>query len=93
MTNDETTSYVMTNEGTVSEGLTTGFKPGVYTVKELALMYFPGSTPRSATTQLRRWVVRNEDLHEALRAAGYRSMQRIYTPRQVMILLYFLGEP
>lgn len=73
--------------------LTSDFKPGVYTVKELALRYFPESTPRSATTQLRRWIVRNTDLLEALHAAGYQSMQRMYTPRQVMLILEYLGEP
>lgn len=76
-----------------NDELTSDFNPGVYTVKELAMRYFPESTPRSATTQLRRWIVRNGNLVEALHEAGYRSMQRIYTPRQVMIILKYLGEP
>lgn len=60
---------------------------------ELAQLYFPNSLPKSAGQQLMRWICRDEDLLDALRHAGYKKGQRIYTPRQVSILVDQLGDP
>ena len=52
-----------------------------YSMKELAGLYFPASSPRVATTQLRRWINRNNDLTEALAQTGLKKGQRLLTPR------------
>lgn len=60
---------------------------------ELAQFYFPNSTPKSAGQQLMRWMLRDDDLLADLRLAGYRKGLRVYTPRQVSILVDHLGDP
>jgi hypothetical protein len=42
---------------------------------------------------LHRWVVRNEKLTRDLRAAGFCERQRKLTPKQVGVIVDFLGEP
>lgn len=69
------------------------FKSKTLAVKELATMYFPHSTPRSATVQLKRWIRYNKALGRELQEAGYAGMQRLFTPLQVMIIIRHLGEP
>lgn len=64
-----------------------------YYTKELAAMYFPNSTTRAATTQLKRWIQRNQELKDALHSANYEASQRIWTPMQVELLFQYLGEP
>ena len=64
-----------------------------YSMKELAGLYFPPRSPRVATTQLRRWINRNNDLTEALAQTGLKKGQRLLTPRQVALILEYLGEP
>ena len=53
-----------------------------YSMKELAGLYFPASSPRAATTQLRRWINRNNDLTDALAQTGLTKGQRLLTPRR-----------
>lgn len=69
------------------------FKIKAYGVQELALMYFPNSTPHSARAQLKRWIRRNEKLQSALSDAGYYQGQRIFTPKQVRIIIEHLDPP
>ena len=38
--------------------------------KELAAMYFANSTPKAATTHLKRWIDRNESLKNELTETG-----------------------
>ena len=61
--------------------------------KELATMYFANCSPRSATTQLRRWIKRNQSLKNELTETGYKEGQRVFTPRQVELVFRHLGEP
>lgn len=68
-------------------------KNRVYGHTELAMLYFPGILPKSASSQLSQWIRRDEDLLADLTKAGYKKGQRIYTPRQVAILINHLGEP
>ena len=56
--------------------------------KELAAMYFANSTPKAATTHLKRWIDRNESLKNELTETG-----RVFTPRQVELVFRHLGEP
>jgi len=68
-------------------------KKPMYTHKELALLYFPDITPQSASSQLTRWIRRDPDLMDELIQAGYIKQQRMFTPRQLEILLDHLGYP
>lgn len=60
---------------------------------ELAQMYFPRSSTRSAVTQLRRWVILNKDLQKRLDELHYRKGQRALTPLQHEAFIEYLGEP
>lgn len=68
-------------------------KSKVWGHMELALLYFPGILPKSASSQLAQWIRRDEDLLADLMKAGYHKGQRMFTPRQVEILVDHLGEP
>ena len=61
--------------------------------KELAALYFANSTPKAATTHLKRWIRRNEPLKNELAETGYKEGQRVFTPRQVELIFRHLGEP
>lgn len=60
---------------------------------DLALLYFPHSTPRSAVSQLRRWVNLNSELQQRLTELRYQKGQRALTPLQHAAFVEFLGEP
>jgi hypothetical protein len=75
------------------DGQEKGFILRSYGYGELALLYFPNSTKKSATTQLRRWIRRNAVLRSTLAQLGFTERQRILTPRQVEEIIQFVGEP
>jgi hypothetical protein len=75
------------------DGPEKGFVLRSYGYCELALLYFPNSTKKSATTQLRRWIRRNDELRRTLIQLGFADRQRILTPRQVEEIIKFVGEP
>lgn len=60
---------------------------------ELALLYFPHSSARSAVSQLRRWVLLNRELQQRLEQLHYRKGQRSLTPLQHEAFLTYLGDP
>lgn len=60
---------------------------------ELAQLYFPTITKKSASTQLRKWIESDKFLRKELTHAGYRFNQRVLTPRQVDILILIIGKP
>lgn len=60
---------------------------------DLAQRYFPRSSPRSAITQLRRWVQLNSDLRQRLDELHYHKSQRSLTPLQHAAFIKYLGEP
>ena len=60
---------------------------------DLALLYFPHSTPRSAVSQLRRWVNLNSELQQRLTELHYQKGQRALTPLQHAAFVEFLGDP
>ena len=64
-----------------------------YCKQELALLYFPDSTPRTATRNLMRWINRNHQLCKELQDTGYYPNSKFFTSRQVCIILDYLGEP
>lgn len=69
------------------------FKIRAYTKKELALLYFPDSSPRTAVNHLMAWIHRCPDLPPALVATGYDKMAKAFTPRQISLIVEYLGEP
>ena len=69
------------------------FKIKSYGYGELALLYFPNSTKKSASVQLRRWLKQSESLKKQLIDTGFKSGQKLLTPKQVNILVTFLGAP
>ena len=64
----------------------------IYTKRELAMLYFPNLTPKSATNKLARWINNSEVLNRRLAAAGYQSANKYFTVRQLKILYEFFGE-
>ncbi len=64
-----------------------------YTKKELALMFFPESNPRTAANHLRAWIRRCTPLWKILSDTGYKSSSKSFTPRQVKAIVEHLGEP
>jgi len=65
---------------------------GIY-LSELAQLYFPKSTPRSAVNQLHRWIELNQQLTRKLEELYYRPRQRALTPLQYEAVIEYLGEP
>lgn len=68
-------------------------KDRIYGHAELAMLYFKNIQPKSASTQLSRWIRRDEELWEELLFAGYHKGQKVYTPLQTAILFDHLGDP
>ena len=69
------------------------FKIRSYGYGELALLYFPNSAKKSASTQLGRWIRENESLKNQLKELGYKKGKKILTPNQVKTLAQYFGEP
>jgi len=64
-----------------------------YTKKELALMYFPDSAPRTAVNHLMVWIRNCKQLWNELQKTGYQTNSKAFTPRQVKAIVEQLGEP
>ena len=64
-----------------------------YTKKELAMKYFPESTPSTAVNHLMAWIRRCTPLWGKLQAMDYQKMSKCFTPRQVKSIIEYLGEP
>ncbi len=69
------------------------FKIKSYGYGELAQMYFPTITKQSATVQFRRWIRINNKLLDELGLAGFKRYQKMLTPKQVEIIVRYIGEP
>ena len=69
------------------------FKIRMYTKKELALMYFPESYPRTAVNHLMVWIRRCDPLWNELLDMGYRKTSKAFSPKQVKAIVEYLGEP
>ena len=64
-----------------------------YSKVELAHMYNPTQCITVALQTLSRWVRMNTLLMDELNAIGYNKYRRVFTPREVGILVRYLGEP
>ena len=65
----------------------------VYGWGELAQLYFPNISQKSATGQLLKWIrVRDKLMHD-IKAAGWHTGLKYLTPRQRDYIVGHLGEP
>lgn len=64
-----------------------------YGFKELAVLFYPDVTPRSASRSLRYLIQRDPELLADLTSKGYKSSCRQLSPAQVSCLLGYLGSP
>ena len=72
----------------------TTFRIRPYSKRELARLYFPKTANiDSAVSNLRLWIRRNSEVMENPHAAGYRTHNKIFTPKQVRIMVETFGEP
>ena len=71
----------------------TDFIIRAYTKKELALLYFPYSAPRTAVNHLMSWIRNCKQLWQQLQETGYCVSSKAFTPRQVKAIVEQLGEP
>ena len=69
------------------------FKIRMYTKKELALMYFPESMPRTAVNHLMAWIRFCTPLWDELLKMGYCKTSKSFSPKQVKAIVEYLGEP
>ena len=69
------------------------FKIRMYTKKELALMYFPESMPRTAVNHLMAWIRLCNPLWAELQKMGYKKTSKAFSPKQVKAIVEYLGEP
>ena len=69
------------------------FKIRQYSKKELALTYFPDSSPRTAVKHLMTWIYHCTPLWKELQAMGYKKLSKGFTPREVSAIIEQLGEP
>ncbi|OYU95840.1 MAG: hypothetical protein CFE21_10735 [Bacteroidetes bacterium B1(2017)] len=69
------------------------FKVRAYGFGELAQLYFPNITKKSASAQMRKWISNAKKLIKNLEKNGYKSGNRLLTPVQVKILVDEFGEP
>jgi hypothetical protein len=60
---------------------------------ELAMLYFPNSTKKSASVQLGRWIRENEKLKSQWLKLGFKPKKKILTPSQVKLLIDTFGNP
>lgn len=70
------------------------FKYRTYPFVELAQLYFPNVTKKSASKQLKKWIEVNKKLSKELFANTEETVRlRILTPNQVKMIVEELGEP
>ena len=69
------------------------FKIKSYGYGELAQLYFPSISKKSASAQLRRWIKLSDKLLPMLMNLGYKPGNRLLTPAHVKVIVNEFGEP
>ena len=70
------------------------FKVKAYGKSELALQYFPeAASAHTAVNHLMSWIRRSPQLKEQLVKRGYRKSAKFFTPKEVGLIVEYLGEP
>ena len=75
------------------KGMDENFTIRSYTKAELAHLYNPTMTYHCALRTFRRWLNRVPALHDELTRNGYLDKQHVLSPRQVEIIVHYLGPP
>lgn len=72
----------------------TTFKTKAYGKSDLAMQYFPQAhSLHSAVNHLMTWVHQSPKLMAELEKLGYRKTSKFFTPKQVALIVEYLGEP
>lgn len=72
----------------------TTFRIRPYSKRELAKLYFPETAnAESAVANLRNLMNRNPELKDELAEVRYKAHDKVFTPKQVSIIVRYLGEP
>ena len=75
-------------------GVMKPFEMRSYGKSELAMLYFPhAQTTEGALSNLRFWIRKCRDLDEALKGCGMARQAKSYTPKEVALIVEYLGEP
>lgn len=69
------------------------FRIRTYGFGELAQLYLPNISSKSASARLRAWIERHEALRTQLCVTGFKKGLRTLTPEQVKLVVKFIGEP
>lgn len=69
------------------------FKIRSYGFGELAQLYFPNISKKSASAQLRRWIKLSKTVLPMLESYGYKPGIRLLTPAYVKVIVDEFGEP
>ena len=69
------------------------FKVRAYGYGELAQLYFPNISKKSASAQLRRWIKMSKTVMPLLLNLDYRPGNRLMTPAHVKVIVDEFGEP
>ncbi len=70
------------------------FTVRAYGKSELALLYFPmANTSHTAVNHLMGWINRCRGLKEALDKIGYMKSSKYFTPKEVALIVDYLGWP
>ena len=64
-----------------------------YSKKELALLFFPDSTPRVAVNHLMALIRRCDMLWDELQSMDYNKRRKTFTPREIKAIFDWLGAP
>lgn len=65
--------------------------PNQNSKRAIARLYFPDAKPRSAEKHLMIWIKQCKGLMELLQAEGYKSCNKLFTPRQKELILNIWG--
>lgn len=70
------------------------FMPRAYGKSELALLYFPtASSGHTAVNHLMSWINRCQPLKMALADVGYVKSAKYFTPKEVALIVDYIGTP
>ena len=64
-----------------------------YPKSELALMYFPDSSPHVALNHLNSWIKRCPPLVDALAGCNQSRFAKYFSAKAVRLIVDYLGEP
>ena len=67
-------------------------KQRAYTMKEIAVRYFPTITPQNASRRLRLWIQDDRQLLEELHNLGYKDSQRLLSWSCTRAILKRFGD-